>query len=79
MEERSLRENLSERVSELEEQVSNTRQAYERAAEERNTQSQTVDGLQRALQDIQDGICSKIFSLALTNRCSAKTRASRNG
>jgi len=56
MEERSLRENLGDRVAELEEQLSNQQDAYERAAAERDTQSQTVDGLQRALQDIQDGI-----------------------
>lgn len=56
MEERSLRENLSDRVAELEEQLSSQREAYERAASERDSQSLTVDGLQRALQDIQDGI-----------------------
>jgi hypothetical protein len=55
MEERSLRESLSEKVSELEDQLSIQREAYERAAAERDTQSQTVDGLQRALRDIQDG------------------------
>ncbi|KAJ9642339.1 hypothetical protein H2201_004730 [Coniosporium apollinis] len=54
MEERSLRENLSERVAELEEQLSSHREAYEKAAAERDSQNLTVDGLQRALQDIQD-------------------------
>jgi len=54
MEERSTRESLSERVAELEEQLNNQRELYERAAAERDTQSQTVDGLQRALRDIQD-------------------------
>ncbi|TID15705.1 Ubiquitin conjugation factor [Venturia nashicola] len=54
MEERSLRESLSEKVSELEDQLSNQRESYERAAAERDTQSQAVDGLQRALRDIQD-------------------------
>jgi len=54
LEERSLRESLSERVAELEEQLSNQREAYQRAAAERDSQSQTVDGLQRALKDIQD-------------------------
>lgn len=55
MEERSIREGLTERVSELEEQLSNQKEAYDRAASERDSQSLTVDGLQRALQDIQDG------------------------
>jgi chromosome segregation ATPase len=55
MEERSQRENLSDRVAELEEQSIAQKEAYERAAGERDSQSQTVDGLQRALRDIQDG------------------------
>ncbi|KZF25717.1 golgi matrix protein [Xylona heveae TC161] len=54
MEERSIRENLSDRVSDLEDQLSNQRAAYERAASERDSQSLTVDGLQRALQEMQD-------------------------
>ncbi|KAL8711554.1 MAG: hypothetical protein Q9220_003964 [cf. Caloplaca sp. 1 TL-2023] len=54
MEERSIRESTTERVSELEEQISTQREAYEKAAFERDSQSLTVDGLQRALQDIQE-------------------------
>ncbi len=56
MEERSQRDTLVERVAELEDQVSSHRDAHEKAAAERDTQSLTVDGLQRALQDIQDGL-----------------------
>ena len=56
MEERSIRESIAEKVAELEEQVSNYREAHERAASERDSQSSTVDGLQRALQELQDGI-----------------------
>ena len=55
MEERSIRENIADRVADLEEQLSNHREAYEKAASERDAQSLTVDGLQRALQEIQDG------------------------
>ena len=55
MEERSIRESMAERVADLEEQVASNRVAYERAASERDTQSGTVDGLQRALQELQDG------------------------
>lgn len=54
MEERSIRENLESRVSEMEEQFSAQKQAYEAAVAERDSQSQTVDGLQRALQEIQE-------------------------
>jgi hypothetical protein len=56
MEERSMRENLGEKVSELEEQLSTQKDAYEKAAAERDNQSHTIDGLQRALRDLQDGM-----------------------
>lgn len=55
MEERSIRESLTERAVELEEQLSAQKEAFEKAAAERDSQSLTVDGLQRALKDIQDG------------------------
>lgn len=58
MEERSIRENIAEKVADLEEQLSSQRESYERAAAERDSQSSTVDGLQRALQEIQDGSSS---------------------
>jgi chromosome segregation ATPase len=54
MEERSVRENLSDKVSDLEEQLESTREVYERAAAERDTQAKAIDNLQRALQEIQD-------------------------
>ncbi|KAJ4413883.1 hypothetical protein N0V85_003391 [Neurospora sp. IMI 360204] len=54
MEERSMREGLEAKATDLEEQLVNVREAYERVAEERNTQSQAIDGLQRALQEIQE-------------------------
>jgi chromosome segregation ATPase len=72
MNERSLRETLGDRVAELEEQLSAQREAYEKAASERDSQSLTVDGLQRALQDIQDGklvlrrLLSKVIQLTGT-------------
>ncbi|KAI1132158.1 hypothetical protein F5Y10DRAFT_6367 [Nemania abortiva] len=54
MEERSIRENLAERATALEEQLESLRENYERAASERDMQSQAVDSLQRALQEIQE-------------------------
>ena len=54
MEERSMRESLSDKVADLEEQVGSLREAYERVVNERDTQSHAVDGLQRALQEIQE-------------------------
>ena len=55
MEERTIRESIAQRVADLEEQVASNREGYERAASERDSQSLTVDGLQRALQELQDG------------------------
>ncbi|KAL7273979.1 hypothetical protein RUND412_003140 [Rhizina undulata] len=54
MEERSVRESLSDRVIELEEQLANMKVLCEKVSSERDKESHTVDGLQRALQDIQD-------------------------
>lgn len=54
MEERQMRESLSEKASDLEEQLFSLKEAYDRTAEERDSSLQTIDGLQRALQEIQD-------------------------
>lgn len=61
MEERSIRESIAERVADLEEQVTSHREAHEKAASERDSQSLTVDGLHRALQEIQDCMSSHSF------------------
>ncbi|KAI5360142.1 putative GRIP domain-containing protein [Septoria linicola] len=53
-EERSRREALEEKSQELEDQLNSQREAYERIQSEANTQSSTVDGLQRALRDLQE-------------------------
>ncbi|OAX81391.1 hypothetical protein ACJ72_04271 [Emergomyces africanus] len=53
MEERSIRESLEEKVTDLEEQLAALRSEYEKTSSERDTQSVTVDGLQRALEEIQ--------------------------
>lgn len=54
MEERQVREGLADKVADLEEQTHSLREAYDRAAEERDSSLRTIDGLQRALQEIQD-------------------------
>jgi chromosome segregation ATPase len=54
MEERSMRESLTERVRDLEEQFSAQKEAYESAVSEKDSQSQAVEGLQRALQEVQE-------------------------
>ncbi|KND92490.1 GRIP domain-containing protein [Tolypocladium ophioglossoides CBS 100239] len=54
MEERSIKESLTDKVSELEEQAFALRQGYETAAAERDSQATLVDNLQNALREIQD-------------------------
>ncbi|KAI9773832.1 MAG: hypothetical protein M1840_006057 [Geoglossum simile] len=54
MEERSIRESQGDKMAMLEEQLSGMEKAYQQAASELETQALSVDGLQRALQDIQD-------------------------
>lgn len=53
MEERSIREGLGEKVADLEDQLSALREMYERALSERDTNILSIEGLQRALQEIQ--------------------------
>ena len=54
MNERSLRESLSEKEAELKEQLENLRDEYERAARDRDQNNQAVEGLQKALQEVQN-------------------------
>ncbi|KAH7357615.1 hypothetical protein BKA66DRAFT_427551 [Pyrenochaeta sp. MPI-SDFR-AT-0127] len=53
MNERSLRENLAEKDMELRDQLETLKEEYEKAARDRDTNSQTVEGLQKALQEVQ--------------------------
>jgi chromosome segregation ATPase len=54
MEERSMREGSAERIRDLEEQFSAQKEAYEAAVAERDSQSQSLERLQRALQEVQE-------------------------
>jgi chromosome segregation ATPase len=54
MEERSIKESLVDKVSELEEQVTILRQNYENATTEREGQTTLIENLQNALREIQD-------------------------
>jgi chromosome segregation ATPase len=53
MEERTIRKDLADRVADLEEQLAGAKEGYERTKGERDTQASAVDGLQKALQEIQ--------------------------
>lgn len=54
MNERSLRESLSEKEAELKEQLESLKDEYERAARDRDQNNQAVEGLQKALQEVQN-------------------------
>lgn len=54
MEERSMRESSVEKIRDLEEQYSAQKESYEAAVSERDSQSQALAGLQRALQEVQE-------------------------
>lgn len=80
MEERSIRENLGEKVADLEEQVTNSREMNQSLESERSTQALNIDGLQRALRELQDGqYFLLIFELAVLMCFSPEARAARNG
>jgi chromosome segregation ATPase len=68
MEERTIRKDLTDRVADLEEQLATTKEAYERAADERDTHSSAVDGLQKALQEIQTVRKQELKELVETNQ-----------
>ncbi|OXV06503.1 hypothetical protein Egran_05727 [Elaphomyces granulatus] len=53
MEERSIRESLAGKVIDLEEQLASLKDAYEKAIVDSSGQVVTIDGLQRALQELQ--------------------------
>ncbi|KAF2690713.1 hypothetical protein K458DRAFT_438533 [Lentithecium fluviatile CBS 122367] len=54
MNERSLRESLGEKEAELRDQMESLREEYEKAARDRDTNGQAVEGLQKALQEVQN-------------------------
>jgi chromosome segregation ATPase len=68
MEERTIRKDLTDRNADLEEQLASLKEAYEKAASERDTHSSTVDGLQRALQEIQTVRKQELKELVETNQ-----------
>ncbi|KIW09848.1 hypothetical protein PV08_11949 [Exophiala spinifera] len=68
MEERTLRRDLADRAADLEEQLASLREAHDKVTAERDTQSSTVDGLQRALQEIQNVRKQELKELVETNQ-----------
>ncbi|KAL6832060.1 hypothetical protein V8C40DRAFT_237767 [Trichoderma camerunense] len=67
MEERSIKENLGDKVAELEEEVVGLREGYEAAAAERDSQATLIDNLQNALREIQDARKKELRDLVETS------------
>ncbi|WEW55637.1 hypothetical protein PRK78_001069 [Emydomyces testavorans] len=77
MEERSVREGLGEKVVDLEEQLNGLKTNYERASNDNRTQENTIEGLQKALQEIQTGKSRKQELRELVESSDAQTEELR--
>jgi chromosome segregation ATPase len=78
MNERSLRENLTEKDAELREQLETLKDEYEKAARDRDTNSQTVEGLQKALQEVQTCKSLQVSRRILTNTIQYDDKSSKS-
>ncbi|KAM0469826.1 hypothetical protein ACHAPX_010273 [Trichoderma viride] len=67
MEERSIKENLGDKISELEEEIAGLREGYEAANSERDSQATLIDNLQNALREIQDARKKELRDLVETS------------
>ncbi|EEP80866.1 conserved hypothetical protein [Uncinocarpus reesii 1704] len=72
MEERSVREGLADRVVDLEEQLNSLKIDYEKASNESRSQDITVEGLQKALQEIQTARKQELRELVETSDAQAE-------
>jgi len=77
LEERAVREGLAEKVVDLEEQLATTRELYEKATADRDTQARATDGLQRALQEIQEARKKELREMVETAEEQAQVMKSR--
>lgn len=73
MEERSIRRDLADRTTDLEEQLNTMRNEYERIVDERESQESTVDGLQKAMQEIQNARKRELRELVETSQAEMAT------
>jgi chromosome segregation ATPase len=67
MEERNLRKDLTEKTADLEEQLATLKEAHEKSTAERDVHANAVEGLQRALQEIQTVRKQELKELVETN------------
>ena len=78
MNERSLRENLSQKEGELKEQLDNLKDEFERAVRDRDQNSQAVEGLQKALQEVQNCKRARNMFLTCANNTQCEDLSSKN-
>ena len=74
MEERSVKESMSDKIAELEEQVSSLRQGYESSSAERDSQTTLVDNLQNALREIQEARKKELREMVETTEAQLQTQ-----
>ena len=68
MEERTVRRDLDEKASDMEEQLSATKAVLEKAMIDRDQQSNAVDGLQNALREIQTARKKELREIVETSK-----------
>ena len=73
MEERTVRKDLAEKASDLEEQLASLKAAYEKADHDRTTQSNAVEGLQKALQEIQTARKTELRELVESSQAESES------
>ncbi|KAL6895157.1 hypothetical protein GGI43DRAFT_386279 [Trichoderma evansii] len=67
MEERSIKENLGDKIGEMEEEIAGLREGFEAATSERDSQATLIDNLQNALREIQDARKKELRDLVETS------------
>lgn len=80
IEERTIRENSSRRIYELEEQLQSQKEFLQKAVKEQGISAETIKNLQHAINEMQEGM--NTFSMLLSlfmrlTRCRTKGRATR--
>ena len=73
IEERTVRKDLADKASDLEEQLASLKEAYERADSERTTQANAVEGLQKALQEIQNARKTELRELVESSQSESES------
>ncbi|PFH56592.1 hypothetical protein XA68_16274 [Ophiocordyceps unilateralis] len=74
MEERSIKDSLVDKVSELEEQVLGLKEGYESASTERDNQTTLIENLQNAMREIQEARKKELREMVETTEAQLRTQ-----